>query len=117
MQMVGVAEHDLRTDVLQVMGRQAALDGAGGGNILECGGLHRAVYSLELAPPGVVLLLEQLVGRQRRHNVFPFCARKTAVHPVPRGQAAVFRNRQSVYIQQKSPMWGLFIRCSAAYLF
>ena len=85
MQMVGVAEHDLRTNVLQVMGRQAALDGAGGGNILERGGLHRAVYGLELAPPGIVLLLEQLVGRQRRHNIFPFCARKTAVHPAAGG--------------------------------
>ena len=60
MQMVGVAEHDLRADVLQVMGRQAALDGAGGGNILECGGLHRAVYGLELAPPGVCSCLSSL---------------------------------------------------------
>ena len=60
MQMVGVAEHDLRTDVLQVMGRQAALDGTGGGNILECGCLHRAVYGLELAPPALCSCLSSL---------------------------------------------------------
>ena len=85
MQMVGVAKHDLCTDVLQVVSGQTALDRASGRNILECGRLYRAVHSLELTPPGVVLLLEQLVGRQRRHNIFPFCARKTAVHPAAGG--------------------------------
>ena len=91
MQMVGVAEHDLRTDVLQVMGRQAALDGAGGGNILECGGLHRAVYGLELAPPGVVLLLEQLVGRQRRHNIFSFLRTENSRASCRRGRMLSLR--------------------------
>ena len=87
MQMVGIAQHDLRADILQILRRQAALDGTGGSNVLEGRGLHRAVHGFELTPPGVVLLLEQLVGRQRRHNIFPFCARKTAVQPRCRPRA------------------------------
>ena len=67
-QMVSVAEHDLCADVLEILRRQAALDGTGGSNVLEGRGLHRAVHGFELAPPGVVLLLEQGVGRQRRHD-------------------------------------------------
>ena len=51
-------------------------------------GLHRAVHGLELTPPGVVLLLEQLKSGQRRHKFFPFCVRKTAVQPCAAGQAA-----------------------------
>ena len=70
MQVVGVAQHDLRADILQILRRQAALDGTGGGNVLEGRGLHRAVHGFELAPPGVVFLLEQGVGRQRRHGLF-----------------------------------------------
>jgi hypothetical protein len=46
------------------------------------------VYGLELTPPGVVLLLEQLKSGQRRHKFFPFCVRKTAVQPCAAGQAA-----------------------------
>ena len=88
MQVVGVAEHHLGADLLQILSGQAALDGTGGGNILESRGLHRAVHSLELAPPGVVLLLEQLKSGQRRHKFFPFCVRKTAVQPCAAGQAA-----------------------------
>ena len=68
MQMVGVAQHDLRADILQILRRQAALDGTSGGNVLEGRGLHRAVHGFELAPPGAVLLLEQGVSRQRRHD-------------------------------------------------
>ena len=44
MQMVGVAEHYLGADLLQILRGQAALDGTGGGNILEGRGLHRAVH-------------------------------------------------------------------------
>ena len=88
MQVVGVAEHYLGADLLQILRRQAALDGTGGGNILEGRGLHRAVHGLELTPPGVVLLLEQLKSGQRRHKFFPFCVRKTAVQPCAAGQAA-----------------------------
>ena len=68
MQMVGVAQHDLRADILQILRRQAALDGTSGGNVLEGRGLNRAVHGFELAPPGAVLLLEQGVSRQRRHD-------------------------------------------------
>ena len=88
MQVVGVAEHYLGADLLQILRGQAALDGTGGGNILESRGLHRTVYGLELTPPGVVLLLEQLKSGQRRHKFFPFCVRKTAVQPCAAGQAA-----------------------------
>ena len=70
MQVVGIAQHDLRPDILQILRRQAALDGTGGGNVLKGRGLHRAMHGFELAPPGVVLLLEQGVGRQRRHGLF-----------------------------------------------
>ena len=70
MQMVGVAQHDLCADIFQILRRQAALDGTGGGNVLEGRGLHRAVHGFELAPPGVMFLLEQGVGRQRRHGLF-----------------------------------------------
>ncbi len=83
-----VAEHYLGADLLQILRGQAALDGTGGGNILEGRGLHRAVHGLELTPPGVVLLLEQLKSGQRRHKFFPFCVRKTAVQPCAAGQAA-----------------------------
>ena len=68
MQVVGVAQHNLRADILQILRRQAALDGTGGGNVLKGRGLHRAVHGFELAPPGIVFLLEQGVGRQRRHD-------------------------------------------------
>ena len=68
MQMVGVAQHDLRADILQILCRQAALDGTCGGNVLEGRGLYRAVHGLKFAPPGVVFLLEQGVGCQRRHG-------------------------------------------------
>ena len=33
MQMVGVAQHDLGTDVFQIQRRQTAFDGGGGGNV------------------------------------------------------------------------------------
>ena len=71
MQVVGVAQHDLCANVFQVLSRQPALDGTGGSHVLKSGRLHRAVHGLELAPPGVVFLLEQLIGRQRRHS---FCS-------------------------------------------
>ena len=51
-EVVGVAEHDLGADLLQVMGGQAALDGAGGGDILERRRLDGAVYRAKLAPTG-----------------------------------------------------------------
>ena len=70
--MVSVAEHDLCADVLEILRRQAALDGTRRGNILERGSLHRAVHGLELAPPGVVLLLEELVCGQRKHGIRSF---------------------------------------------
>ena len=62
--MVGVAQHHLCADVLQILCRQAALDGACRSNVLESGCLHRAVHGLELTPPGIEFLLEELVSRQ-----------------------------------------------------
>ena len=69
--MISIAQHHLRTDLLKVMGRKATLDSTGSSHVLKSGRLHRAVHGLELAPPGVVFLLEQLIGRQRRHS---FCS-------------------------------------------
>ena len=43
-------------------GRQAALDGAGRGNVHEGRGLHRAVHRGKLAAAGIVLLFQQFVG-------------------------------------------------------
>ena len=70
-QMIGITQHHLRTDFFKVMGRKTALDSTGGSHVLKRGRLHRAMHGLELAPPGVVFLLEQLIGRQRRHS---FCS-------------------------------------------
>ena len=57
--MVGVAEHDLGADLLEVLGGQPALDGAGGRHVLERGGLHRAVDGAKFAPAGGVLLFQE----------------------------------------------------------
>ena len=70
--MISIAQHHLRTDLLKVMGRKAALDSTGSSHVLKNGRLHRAMHGLELAPPGVMFLLEQLVGRQRRHSFYSF---------------------------------------------
>ena len=59
MQVVGVAEHDLGADLLEVLGGQPALDGAGGRHVLERGGLHRAVDGAKFAPAGGVLLFQE----------------------------------------------------------
>ena len=89
MQVVGVAEHYLGADPLQILRGQAALDGTGGGNILEGRGLHRAVHGLELTPPGVVLLLEQLKSGQRRHKFFLSVYGKQPYSLVPPGRRQV----------------------------
>ena len=96
MQMVGIAQHDLRADILQILRRQAALDGTGGSNVLEGRGLHRAVHGFELTPPGVVLLLEQLVGRQRRHNIF-LSAHGKQPCILPQGAYALAADTESGY--------------------
>ena len=89
MQVVGVAEHYLGADLLQILRGQAALDGTGGGNILESRGLHRAVHGLELTPPGVMLLLEQLKSGQRRHKFFLSVYGKQPYSLVPPGRRQV----------------------------
>ena len=89
MQVVGVAEHHLGADLLQILRGQAALDGTGGGNILESRGLHRAVHGLEFTPPGVVFLLEQLKSGQRRHNFFLSVYGKQPYSLVPPGRRQV----------------------------
>ena len=93
MQMISVAEHHLCTDVFQIVCGQAALNGTGSGHVLEGRGLHRTVYSFELAPPGIVFLLEQFVSCQRRHSIFPFCARKTAVQSYQKVRIGLFRQK------------------------
>ena len=101
MQMVSVAEHHLCADVFQIVCGQAALDGAGSGHVLEGRGLHRTVYGFELAPPGIVFLLEQFVSRQRRHIIFPFCARKTAVQSYPKSPIRTFVSEIKPYHREK----------------
>lgn len=60
MQVVGVAEHHLGADLLQILRGQAALDGTGGGNILESRGLHRAMHGLELTRRALCSCLSSL---------------------------------------------------------
>ena len=62
-QMIGIAQHHLCADLLEVLGGQTALDRTCGSYVLECGGLHGAVHRFELTPPGRMLLLEQAEGR------------------------------------------------------
>ena len=76
MQMIGVAQHDLRTDVFQIQRGQAAFDGGGGGNVLERGGLNCAVDGGELAAAGSALLLDKTVW----HGKTPSCVTKSAWH-------------------------------------
>ena len=57
---------------------------------------RQAVYGLELAPPGVVLLLEQLVGRQRRHNIF-LSAHGKQPCILPQGAYALAADTESGY--------------------
>ena len=59
MQMIGVAEHNLRSNLPQVMGGQTAFDGTGGGYILKSRGLNRAVNRAEFAAPGGMLLFQE----------------------------------------------------------
>ena len=66
MQMVGVAQHDLGTDVFQIQRRQTAFDGGGGGNVLECGGLHGAVHRSKFAATGGTFLFDKAV----RHRFY-----------------------------------------------
>ena len=55
MQMVGVAQHHLTVQLLQIEGGHAALDGAAGGNIHKRRGLHGAVGGFKYAPAGGAL--------------------------------------------------------------
>ena len=71
-EVVGVAEHDLGADLFEVLGGQAALDGAGGGHVLEGGGLHDAVDGGERAPPGRVFLFQKPECGERSHVVVSF---------------------------------------------
>ena len=64
--MVGVAEHDLCTDVLQVQRRESALDGGGGGNVLKRGGLYGAVHGDEFTAARGTFLFDEAV----RHESF-----------------------------------------------
>ena len=60
-QVVGVAQHHLAANVLQVKGGQTALDGGGGGHVHERGRLHRAVHRFKLPPACGVLGFDQAV--------------------------------------------------------
>ena len=61
MQVVGVAQHDLGADILEVKGGKAALDGAGSGDIHKRRGLYGAVHRFKDAAAGMALLFEQTI--------------------------------------------------------
>ena len=61
MQVVGVAEHDLRANIFEVKGRQAALDGGGGRHVHKRRGLYGAVDGSKLAAARGALLVQQAV--------------------------------------------------------
>ena len=60
-QMIGVAQHDLCADVLEVQRRQTALDGGSRGDILERRGLDRAVHRGKFAAAGSPFLFDKAV--------------------------------------------------------
>ena len=58
MQMIGVAEHNLAADILQIQCGKPALDGCCGGHIHKCRGLYRTMYGFKLPAACIVLLFE-----------------------------------------------------------
>ena len=80
MQVVGVAQHDLRADVLEIQRRKPALDGGGGGNVLEGGGLHSTVYRSKFATAGGSLLFDKAV-RHRGKLLSGSCQRMNIASP------------------------------------
>ena len=103
MQVVGVAQHDLCANVFQVLSRQPALDGTGGGHVLKSGRLHRAMHGPELAPPGVVFLLEQLIGRQRRHSFYSFlCTENSRAIFMKKPEIRLINNRMQGKIREST---------------
>ena len=65
-QMVGVAQHDLCADVLEVERRQPALDGRRRSDVLERGGLDSAVYRGKFTAARSPLLFDKAV----RHRFY-----------------------------------------------
>ena len=83
MQMIGVAQHDLCADILEIQRRQTALDGSGRGNILERGGLYRTVDRGKLTAAGGTFLFDKAV-RHRYYLHFIYCPKKAAQGAFPR---------------------------------
>ena len=54
-EVIGIAELDLASQLLQVIGGDRPLDGSGGGHVHKAGGLHRAVDRGKLPPAGGAL--------------------------------------------------------------
>ena len=83
MQMIGVAQHDLCADILEIQRRKTALDGSGRGNILERGGLYRTVDRGKLTAAGGTFLFDKAV-RHRYYLHFIYCPKKAAQGAFPR---------------------------------
>jgi hypothetical protein len=63
--MVGVAEHDLGANSLEIISRKPAFDGAGGSDIHKGRRLDCSVNGDKFSPAGGPLLADQAIG----HNV------------------------------------------------
>ena len=68
-QMIGIAQHDLCADILEIQRRQAALDGGGCGDVLERRGLYRTVDRGKLTAAGGTFLFDKAV---RHRFLSPF---------------------------------------------
>ena len=71
MQMVGVAEHNLGADILEIERRQSAFDGCGRCDVHERRSLHRTMHGFEFTAACAALLFDQTI----RHKCPPsfFC--------------------------------------------
>ena len=67
--MIGIAQHDLCADILEIQRRQAALDGGGCGDVLERRGLYRTVDRGKLTAASGTFLFDKAV---RHRFLSPF---------------------------------------------
>ncbi len=59
MKMIGVAQLHLAVELLQIIGRDAALDGGGRAHVHKGGRLNGSVNRYEFCSPGAALLFDQ----------------------------------------------------------
>ena len=81
--MIGIGQHDLCADILEIQRRQAALDGGGCGDVLERRGLYSTVDRGKLTAAGGTFLFDKAV-RHRYYLHFIYCPKKAAQGAFPR---------------------------------